>query len=46
MSGITEQHVFVVTDNVLTPLGKTTAENFAQLKKGISGVKEHYRTAI
>lgn len=46
MSGIIEQDVFVVTDNVLTPLGKTTAENFAKLKEGISAVKEHYRTAI
>jgi len=46
MSGITEQDVFVVTDNVLSPLGKTTAENFAKLKEGISGVKEHYLTAI
>jgi len=46
MSGITEQDIFVVTDNVLSPLGKTTAENFAKLKEGVSGVKEHYHTAI
>ena len=38
--------VFVVADNVFTPLGKTTAENFANLKKNISAVKEHYDTAI
>jgi 3-oxoacyl-[acyl-carrier-protein] synthase-1 len=46
MTGIVEQDVFVVADNVLSPLGKTTAENFAKLKEGISGVKEHYNTAI
>lgn len=33
--------VFVVADNVFTPLGKTTAENFENLKEGISAVKEH-----
>ncbi len=38
--------VFVVADNVLTPLGKTTAENFDQLKKNISGVKEQNKPAI
>jgi 3-oxoacyl-[acyl-carrier-protein] synthase-1 len=46
MSGIVELDVFVVADNILSPLGKTTAENFAKLKEGISGVKEHYNTAI
>lgn len=33
--------VFIVSDNILSPLGITAAENFAQLKKGISGVKRH-----
>jgi 3-oxoacyl-[acyl-carrier-protein] synthase-1 len=33
--------VYVVTDNVLSPLGLTTADNFAQLKNGVSGVKQH-----
>lgn len=46
MSGIVEQDVFVVADNILSPLGKTTTENFAKLKEGISGVKEHYNIAI
>lgn len=32
--------VYVVADNVLSPIGNTTAENFANLKQGISGVKE------
>jgi len=34
-----EPDVFVVADNVLSPLGKTTAENFSQLKQNISGVR-------
>jgi len=33
--------VFVIADNVFTPLGKTTAENFAKLKQNISAVKQH-----
>ena len=31
--------VFVVSDNIFSPIGKTTAENFAQLKAGASGIK-------
>ena len=31
--------VFVVSDNIFSPFGKTTAENFAQLKKGNSGIE-------
>jgi len=31
----------VVADNILSPLGKTTAENFKNLKRGLSAVKEH-----
>jgi len=38
--------VFVVADNVLSPVGKTTKENFAQIKKNVSGVKEQYDPAI
>ena len=37
-----EQDVFVVADNIISPLGKTTTENFSQLKNGVSGVKEHH----
>jgi len=37
-----ERDVFVVADNIISPLGKTTAENFAQLKNDMSGVKEHH----
>jgi 3-oxoacyl-[acyl-carrier-protein] synthase-1 len=38
--------VFVVADNVFSPVGKTTVENFDQLKKKISGVKEQHIPAI
>ena len=41
-----EQDVFVVADNVLSPLGKTTSENFDQLKQNKSGVKQHQNTSI
>lgn len=34
--------VFVVSDNIYSPLGKTTAENFAQLKQGASGIRLHH----
>ncbi len=41
-----EKDVFVVADNVLSPIGKTTTENFDQLKKNISGVKEQHNPVI
>lgn len=33
--------VFIVADNIFSPLGKTTAENFERLKNNVSGVKRH-----
>src|SRR5579863_6310738 len=33
--------VFVVSDNILSPLGVTTEQNFAGLKKGQSGILWH-----
>jgi 3-oxoacyl-[acyl-carrier-protein] synthase-1 len=33
--------VFIVSDNILSPLGATTAENFTQLKRSASGIKLH-----
>jgi 3-oxoacyl-[acyl-carrier-protein] synthase-1 len=41
MSKITNPDVFVVADNILSPLGKTTASNFWQLKNNVSGVRRH-----
>lgn len=38
MSGM-KPDVFIVADNIFSPLGKTTAENFAQLKNGVSAVR-------
>jgi 3-oxoacyl-[acyl-carrier-protein] synthase-1 len=38
--------VFVVADNVYSPIGKTTSENFLNLKNNISGIHEHYPDAI
>jgi len=46
MDKIHEPDVFVVADNVLSPLGKTTAENFNQLKNNISAVREHLDPVI
>jgi len=40
------REVFVVSDNILSPLGSTTAENFEQLKKGASGIHRHERKLI
>jgi len=31
--------VFVVSDSILSPLGSTTAENFARLKASVSGIR-------
>jgi 3-oxoacyl-[acyl-carrier-protein] synthase I len=33
--------IFISSDNILTPIGLTTAENFSQLKQNVSGVKLH-----
>jgi 3-oxoacyl-[acyl-carrier-protein] synthase-1 len=39
-------NVFIVADNVLSPLGKTTAENFVRLKENQSAVKAHHNPEI
>src|SRR6201992_3838689 len=41
-----EHDVFVVADNVLSPLGRTTQENFNQLKQNKSSVKHHQNSSI
>jgi 3-oxoacyl-[acyl-carrier-protein] synthase I len=35
--------IFVVSDNIFSPLGATTAENFSRLKAGVSAVRRHDR---
>ena len=39
-------NVFIAADNIFSPMGTTTAENFEQLKKGVSGIKLHNNKAI
>jgi len=34
--------IFVSSDNILSPIGLTTAENFLQLKQNVSGIKLHH----
>ncbi len=36
------RNVYVIADNVFTPLGKTTAENFARLKQNSTALKEYH----
>lgn len=38
--------VYVVADNIISPLGKTSANNFSALKAGETSVKQHNNTAI
>jgi 3-oxoacyl-[acyl-carrier-protein] synthase I len=33
--------IFVSSDNIISPIGLTTAENFSQLKQNVSGIKLH-----
>ena len=33
--------VFIIADNIFSPLGFSSVENFTQLKKSVSGVKKH-----
>jgi 3-oxoacyl-[acyl-carrier-protein] synthase I len=33
--------IFISSDNILSPMGLTTAENFRQLKQNVSGIKLH-----
>jgi 3-oxoacyl-[acyl-carrier-protein] synthase-1 len=40
------KEVFIVADNIISPLGNTTAENFAKLVQGTSAVKQHTNIQI
>ncbi|MEP6845630.1 MAG: beta-ketoacyl synthase, partial [Panacibacter sp.] len=35
------KEVFVVSNNVFSPIGQTSAENFMQLKNRTTGIKQH-----
>ena len=37
----TMTEIFVSSDNIVSPIGLTTAENFTQLKQNITGIKLH-----
>jgi 3-oxoacyl-[acyl-carrier-protein] synthase-1 len=39
-------NVFIAADNIFSPIGATTAENFEQVKKGVSGIKKHLDRSI
>jgi 3-oxoacyl-[acyl-carrier-protein] synthase-1 len=38
--------IFVSSDNIVSPIGLTTAENFLQLKENVSGIKLHYDSSM
>lgn len=40
------KEVFVVADNIVSPLGDTTAENFTRVSAGESGITQHADTSL
>ncbi|MES2810443.1 MAG: beta-ketoacyl synthase N-terminal-like domain-containing protein [Bacteroidota bacterium] len=38
--------VYVVADNIYSPIGTTTAQNFERVKQGISGIRQHNSTTL
>lgn len=40
---MSQQDVFIAADNIVSPLGLTTAENFARLRQGMTGVRRQER---
>ena len=40
-NGKTMTEIFVSSDNIVSPIGLTTAGNFTQLKQHVSGIKLH-----
>lgn len=38
--------VYIVADNIYSPIGTTTDENFERIKQGVSGIKKHNNIAI
>lgn len=43
---ISKPNIYIAADNIISPLGNTTADNFEQLKQNISGIKQHYNLFI
>jgi len=40
------REVYIVSDNIVSPVGNTSADNFGNLVKGISGIKLHDDTTL
>jgi 3-oxoacyl-[acyl-carrier-protein] synthase-1 len=38
--------VYIVADNIYSPIGATTDENFQRVKQGISGIRKHTNPAL
>ena len=38
--------VYIVADNIYSPIGTTTVQNFERIKQGISGIQKHQNKAI
>jgi 3-oxoacyl-[acyl-carrier-protein] synthase-1 len=38
--------VYIVADNIYSPIGTTTAQNFEYVKQGVSGIKQHDNLAL
>jgi 3-oxoacyl-[acyl-carrier-protein] synthase-1 len=38
--------VYIIADNIISPLGNTTEKNFSELLKGNSGIRQHEITAV
>lgn len=38
--------VYIVADNIYSPIGTTTAQNFEWVKQGISGIKKYHDPAL
>lgn len=38
--------IFVSSDNIISPIGFTSAENFLQLKQNVSGIREHQDSSM
>jgi 3-oxoacyl-[acyl-carrier-protein] synthase-1 len=38
--------VYIVADNIYSPVGTTTDENFERVKQGVSGIKKHSNPAL
>ncbi|MEO8117091.1 MAG: hypothetical protein ABI653_05525, partial [Bacteroidota bacterium] len=41
-----EREVFIIADNIISPLGESTMQNFNAIKNGETGIKKHFNTSI